>query len=140
MSSYNLVACSDRVSANLKNKLLYRQAEEYLANLEEQIAKLEEESAQKDAEIRKLTMRVSNAPSDLKRELTYIMVKPDGVQRGLVGEICQRFEAKGFKLVGMKMMQAPRKMLEQHYSDLKSKPFFPGLVEYMQMGPVVAMV
>ena len=85
-------------------------------------------------------MRVSNVPADLKREVTYVMVKPDGVQRGMVGEICARFEAKGFKLVGMKMMQAPRKMLEQHYGDLKTKPFFPGLVEYMQMGPVVAMV
>ena len=116
------------------------QAEEYLANLEQQIAKLEEESAQKDAEIRKLTMRVSNAPADLKREVTYVMIKPDGVQRALVGDICARLEAKGFKLVGMKMLQAPRKMLETHYSDLKGKPFFPGLVEYMQMGPVVAMV
>jgi nucleoside-diphosphate kinase len=101
---------------------------------------LEEESAQKDAEIRRLSMRVSNTPADLKRELTYVMIKPDGVQRGLVGEICARFESKGFKLVGMKMLQAPRKMLEQHYADLKGKPFFPGLVEYMQLGPVVAMV
>ena len=85
-------------------------------------------------------MRISNAPADLKREVTYVMIKPDGVQRALVGEICARFEAKGFKLVGMKMLQAPRKMLEAHYSDLKGKPFFPGLVEYMQLGPVVAMV
>lgn len=120
--------------------LRYSQAEEYLANLEQQIAKLEEESAQKDAEIRRLTSRVSNAPTELKRELTYVMIKPDGVQRGLVGEITTRFEGKGFKLVGMKMMVAPRKTLEAHYGDLKTKPFFPGLVEYMQMGPVVAMV
>jgi len=115
------------------------QAEEYLSNLEQQIAKLEEESTQKDAEIRRLLMRVSNTPSELKRETTYVMIKPDGVQRMLIGEICARFEAKGFKLVGMKMIQAPRKLLETHYSDLKAKPFFPGLIEYMQLGPVVAM-
>lgn len=85
-------------------------------------------------------MRVSNDASELKREVTYIMIKPDGVQRGLIGEIVERFENKGFKLVAMKMLQAPRKYLENHYADLKGKAFFPGLIEYMQMGPVVAMV
>ena len=94
----------------------------------------------KDTEIRALSMRVSNTFEELKREATYIMIKPDGVQRGLVGEICERFEAKGFKLIGMKMVTAPRRLLETHYEDLKSKPFFPGLVKYMQMGPVVCMV
>jgi nucleoside-diphosphate kinase len=116
------------------------QAEAYLSSLEDQINKLEEESAQKDSEIRRLLMRVSNTPSELKREATFVMVKPDGVQRRLVGEICERFELKGFKLVGLKMVTPPKSHLEKHYEDLKEKPFFPGLIEYMSMGPVVAMV
>lgn len=116
------------------------QAESYLASLEEQIAKLEEESAAKDTEIRRLLMRVSNKPADLTRELTYVMVKPDGLQRRLVGQIVERFEVKGFKLVALKMVTATRAQLEKHYADLKDKPFFPGLIAYMSMGPVVAMV
>uniref|UniRef100_A0A7R9YJD1 Nucleoside diphosphate kinase n=1 Tax=Diacronema lutheri TaxID=2081491 RepID=A0A7R9YJD1_DIALT len=73
-------------------------------------------------------------------ERTYIMVKPDGVQRGLVGKIIQRFEDRGFKLVALKFTQPTKQLLEKHYADLKSKPFFPGLVEYMSSGPVVPMV
>ncbi|KAJ3075652.1 nucleoside diphosphate kinase [Podochytrium sp. JEL0797] len=73
-------------------------------------------------------------------ERTYIMIKPDGVQRGLVGEIIKRFEAKGFKLVALKMVSPGKAHLELHYADLKEKKFFPGLVEYMASGPVVAMV
>merc|ERR1712080_800453 len=73
-------------------------------------------------------------------ERTFIMIKPDGVQRGLVGEIIKRFEQKGFKLVAMKMMQASVEHLEEHYADLSKKPFFPGLVKYMASGPVVPMV
>ena len=73
-------------------------------------------------------------------ERTFIMIKPDGVQRGIVGEIIKRFENKGFKLVAMKMMQASQALLEEHYGDLSKKPFFPGLVKYMASGPVVAMV
>ncbi|XP_029620533.1 NME/NM23 nucleoside diphosphate kinase 2a isoform X1 [Salmo trutta] len=61
-------------------------------------------------------------------ERTFIAIKPDGVQRRLVGEIIKRFELKGFKMVGMKFVQAP------------DRPFFPGLVSYMTSGPVVAMV
>uniref|UniRef100_G3MQD9 Nucleoside diphosphate kinase n=1 Tax=Amblyomma maculatum TaxID=34609 RepID=G3MQD9_AMBMU len=68
------------------------------------------------------------------------MVKPDGVQRGLVGEIIQRFERRGYKLVAMKFMQADEKLLQQHYSDLAGRPFFNGLVKFMQSGPVVPMV
>merc|ERR1712012_1280525 len=67
-------------------------------------------------------------------------IKPDGVQRGLVGEIISRFEKKGFKLVAMKYLQASVEHLEKHYADLSKKPFFPGLVKYMASGPVVAMV
>lgn len=75
-----------------------------------------------------------------KTERTFIMVKPDGVQRGLVGEIIKRFEQKGFKLVAMKFMQASEEHLRQHYADLSHLPFFPGLVKHMASGPVVAMV
>merc|ERR1711990_113767 len=71
------------------------------------------------------------------RERTFIMLKPDAVQRGLVGEIIKRFEAKGFKLVAMKMMHASEELLKEHYADLSSKAFFPGLVKYMGSGPVV---
>jgi nucleoside-diphosphate kinase len=68
------------------------------------------------------------------------MIKPDGVQRGLVGEIIKRFETKGYVLKGLKMLTASQAQMEEHYSDLKSKGFFPGLVAYMISGPVVAMV
>lgn len=73
-------------------------------------------------------------------ERSYIMIKPDGVQRGLVGEIIKRFEQKGFKLVALKMMQATEELLSEHYCDLVDRPFFPSLCEYMTSGPVVAMV
>merc|ERR1712066_1224944 len=59
------------------------------------------------------------------QERTFIMIKPDGVQRGIVGEIIKRFEQKGFTLVAMKMMQASVEHLEEHYADLSKKPFFP---------------
>ena len=74
------------------------------------------------------------------RERTYIMIKPDGVQRGLIGQIVQRFEQKGFKLVAMKLCSPGQAHLEQHYADLSAKPFFAGLVQYMNSGPVCAMV
>nr|ALS04840.1 nucleoside diphosphate kinase A 1 [Pseudodiaptomus poplesia] len=73
-------------------------------------------------------------------ERTFIMIKPDGVHRGIVGEIIKRFEQKGYKLVAMKFMQASVEHLEKHYAVLAKKPFFPGLVKYMASGPVVAMV
>ena len=73
-------------------------------------------------------------------ERTYIMIKPDGVQRGLIGEIISRFEKKGFKLQAMKLATPPRELLEAHYADLSSKPFFPPLVDYMCSGPVCCMV
>ncbi|XP_006623353.1 nucleoside diphosphate kinase [Apis dorsata] len=74
------------------------------------------------------------------KERTFIMIKPDGVQRGLVGKIIQRFEEKGFKLVAMKMLWPTEELLKKHYSDLASRPFFPGLIKYMSSGPVVPMV
>ncbi|XP_059720007.1 nucleoside diphosphate kinase, partial [Haemorhous mexicanus] len=73
-------------------------------------------------------------------ERTFIAIKPDGVQRGLVGEIIKRFEQKGFRLVAMKFVHASEDLLKQHYIDLKDRPFFPGLVKYMNSGPIVAMV
>jgi len=76
----------------------------------------------------------------MPRERTFIMIKPDGVQRGLIGNIVGRFERKGFKLVALKMTTPTKAHLETHYEDLKSKKFFPSLIEYMMMGPVVAMV
>ncbi|XP_078441135.1 nucleoside diphosphate kinase 2 [Wolffia australiana] len=75
----------------------------------------------------------------VQTEETYIMVKPDGVQRGLVGEIISRFEKKGFKLKGLKLFQCPTELAEEHYKDLKEKSFFPNLIEYITSGPVVCM-
>ena len=73
-------------------------------------------------------------------ERTYIMIKPDGVQRGLVGEIIKRFEQRGYKLQAMKLYQADEDLLKKHYSDLVEKPFFPALLAYMLSGPVTCMV
>ena len=74
------------------------------------------------------------------QERTFIAVKPDGVQRGLVGKIIGRFEDKGFKLVALKMVTASEDLLKLHYADLSKKPFFPGLCKFMASGPIVAMV
>jgi nucleoside-diphosphate kinase len=73
-------------------------------------------------------------------ERTFIAIKPDGVQRGLISEIIGRFERKGFTLVGMKFMQVSRELAEQHYGVHKERPFFAGLVDFITSGPVVAMV
>ena len=73
-------------------------------------------------------------------ERTFIMIKPDGVQRGLVGEVIGRLERKGFTLVGMKLMSVSQELAEQHYAVHKEKPFFAGLVNFITSSPVVAMV
>ena len=73
-------------------------------------------------------------------ERTYLMVKPDGVQRGLVGEIMSRFEKKGLKLVAAKLMVIPKETAEKHYAEHKDKKFFPSLISYITSGPVCAMV
>jgi nucleoside-diphosphate kinase len=73
-------------------------------------------------------------------ERTFLAVKPDGVQRQLVGEIIRRFETKGFTLVGLKLMQVSRELAEQHYDVHRERPFFSGLVDFITSGPVVAMV
>lgn len=73
-------------------------------------------------------------------EKTFIMIKPDGVQRGLVGDIVHRFEQKGFKLVSAKLMQVPTELAEEHYGEHKERPFFGELVEFITSAPVFAMV
>ncbi|KAJ0000862.1 hypothetical protein NQD34_005882 [Periophthalmus magnuspinnatus] len=74
------------------------------------------------------------------KERTFIAVKPDGVQRRLVGQIIHRFERRGFKLIGLKLLQVSKDLLSEHYCQLTKKPFYPDLVNYMTSGPVVAMV
>lgn len=74
------------------------------------------------------------------QERTFIMIKPDGVERGLVAKIIKRFEQRGYKMVAMKFMQAQPDLLKQHYGDLSAKPFFDGLVKFIGSGPVVPMV
>lgn len=73
-------------------------------------------------------------------ERTFIMVKPDGVQRGLIGEIVSRFERKGFKLLAGKFVLVTREQAEFHYAEHKEKPFFGELVDFITSGPVFAMV
>ncbi|XP_040430439.1 nucleoside diphosphate kinase 3 isoform X1 [Cygnus olor] len=73
-------------------------------------------------------------------ERTFVAIKPDGVQRQLVGEIIRRFERKGFRLLGLKLLQASEELLKEHYVALRDRPFYGRLVKYMSSGPVVAMV
>ncbi|MHA6251098.1 nucleoside-diphosphate kinase [Oceanobacillus sp. CAU 1775] len=73
-------------------------------------------------------------------EKTFLMVKPDGVQRNLIGEIVQRFEKKGYKLAGAKLMSISNELAEQHYGEHKERPFFGELVDFITSGPVFAMV
>ena len=73
-------------------------------------------------------------------ERTLIVVKPDGVQRGLTGEILARFERRGFKLVALKMLTVTNELAEQHYAEHSEKPFFPSLRDFITSSPVVAMV
>ncbi|MEZ4669281.1 MAG: nucleoside-diphosphate kinase [Anaerolineae bacterium] len=72
-------------------------------------------------------------------ERTFIIIKPDAVQRGLTGEILGRFEARGLRIIGMKFMQVSRELAEKHYAVHKGKPFFEGLVNYIISSPVVAI-
>lgn len=70
---------------------------------------------------------------------TLVLLKPDAVQRGLVGPILSRFEQKGLKLLALKLRQFSRETMERHYEPHRGKPFYPGLVQYMTSGPVVAL-
>jgi nucleoside-diphosphate kinase len=72
-------------------------------------------------------------------ERTLVLVKPDGVQRGLIGEILGRLERKGLKVIGLRLLRVPRQMAEQHYAVHAGKPFYPGLVEFITSGPVAAI-
>jgi len=76
----------------------------------------------------------------MNAERTFIAIKPDGVQRGLVAEILGRFERKGFKLVALKQLIPSQQLAENHYGVHKDRPFFGGLVKFITSGPVVAMV
>jgi len=75
-----------------------------------------------------------------EHERTFVMVKPDGVQRGLVGEVVSRLEDRGLTLVGAKFMQIDTELAEEHYAEHEDKPFFDGLVNFITAGPVMAMV
>lgn len=76
----------------------------------------------------------------MSQERTFVAIKPDGVERGLIAEVLGRFEKRGLKLVGMKLMQVPAELAERHYGEHKGKPFFDGLVKFITSGPIVAMV
>ena len=76
----------------------------------------------------------------MSTEKTLILVKPDGVARGLVGEVVSRIEAKGYAIDSLRMLQADRALLEQHYAEHVGKPFYEPLVEFMMSGPIVAIV
>ncbi len=73
-------------------------------------------------------------------ERTYIMLKPDCVKRGLMGEVISRIEKKGFKITACKMMTLSEEILYEHYAHVADKPFFPAMLEYMTSGPVLAMI
>jgi nucleoside-diphosphate kinase len=73
-------------------------------------------------------------------EKTFVLVKPDGVQRGLIGEILSRLEKRGLQLVAAKFLQVPNSLAEKHYSVHKEKPFYDGLIKYITSAPVMAMV
>lgn len=76
----------------------------------------------------------------MTKERTFVMIKPDGVQRGFTGEIISRFEKKGLKIVAMKMVSVSKDLAEKHYGVHKGKPFFEPTVKYITSSPVVAMV
>lgn len=72
-------------------------------------------------------------------ERTLILIKPDAIQRGLAGSVLNRFERKGLKLAGVKMMQLSNELLREHYSHIADKPFFPGIANFMKSSPVIAV-
>ena len=76
----------------------------------------------------------------MQKERTFVMIKPDAVQRGFIGEIINRFEKKGIKIVGIKMVAVNRPLAEKHYEIHKGKPFFEPTVKYITSSPVIAMV
>jgi nucleoside-diphosphate kinase len=79
-------------------------------------------------------------PGGISVERTFVLVKPDGVQRGLIGEVIARLERRGLRLVGAKFMQVSKELAETHYAIHKGKPFYEGLISYIISAPVMAMV
>lgn len=75
-----------------------------------------------------------------ENEISFIMIKPDGVQRGLVSDIIARFEKRGYKLLAMKLTKPSKALAEKHYADLCERPFYPALCDFLSSSPVVAMV
>lgn len=73
-------------------------------------------------------------------ERTLVLIKPDGVKRGLIGEVISRIETKGYSVIALKMLQADRAILEQHYAEHAGKTFYEPLVEFMSSGPIVALI
>ena len=73
-------------------------------------------------------------------ERTFVAIKPDGVQRGLVGEVVKRFETKGYKVTALKMLKVSDSQAKAHYAEHEGKPFYERLIRYIQSGPIVAMV
>lgn len=86
------------------------------------------------------TIRTLKINFSKNMERTFVMIKPDALQRGLVGETISRLEKKGLKMVGCKMMMLGEDTLKEHYAHLADKPFFPGIVKFMQSAPVVVTV
>jgi len=81
---------------------------------------------------------VTNSSAPLER--TLILVKPDGVRRGLVGEVIRRIESKGYKIAALRMLTADKDLLANHYLEHQGKPFYEPLIEFMSSGPIVAMI
>lgn len=73
-------------------------------------------------------------------ERTFLMIKPDGVERGLIGEVVSRFERRGFQLVGCKLMQVSKELAEKHYAEHVGRPYYEDLMQFITSGPVFAMV
>ena len=72
-------------------------------------------------------------------ETTLVLIKPGGVERNLIGEITRRIEARGLKVAGLKLMKAPRKLVQEHYAEHKGKPFYKSVCDYLTSGTVIAM-
>jgi len=94
--------------------------------------------AQSKSSVECAALPVQGVPGT-NQERTFLAVKPDGVQRGLIGDIISRFEKRGYKLVGLKMVWPTLEMAQNHYADLSKKPFYPGLCKFFSSGPVVCM-
>lgn len=100
-----------------------------------QVRKEHDQTGQESQEI-----EVDQALREISMERTFVMVKPDGVHRGLVGEVIKRLESKGLKIAGIKMLQVSNELAKEHYAEHSDKPFYTDLVNYITTSPVIAMV